>query len=769
MKNRASSHATTNPPPTGARERRLTAWVAVAMYTVVALALYAPALAPGRQLFGTDYLAGGYFVQEFVSRRLRAGELPLWIPHLYGGLPIFANPGSTYYLPRLVLDVLLPPWHVLPALLVFQLVVAGWGMYLLLRVLGTSASVAFLGGLAYELTGILVSATYAGHDGRMIVASWAPVAFAAAHALARGDGARWAVVLAGAVGGALLSFQIQSAYYLLLALALYATGVLIGVDAWRQPRELLSRVSLGLAAVALAFGLAAVNFLPFWGYIPESPRGMAGGRGYAYATSWSMPPEETIGLAVPEQYGISVTDAEGRLPFGEYRGRNPFKLHTEYVGAWVLAFAVAGVVLLRRRRAAWAYGGLALFALTMAWGGHTPLYRLYYEWLPGVQRFRAPSIAFYLVSFALVVVAALAVEELRRIPGDERARRRLLVAWGVSLGIAVLGFLLASGSAVQGWGRFLVFGAVTIGTGVAWSYGTLPWPAAAAIWAIVIVLDLGGVDRRFVQAVPEPDQLFAPDDVVAFLKDQPGRPRVWVLPMEPMYRGQSNYLMRYDIDQAGGEHGNQLQRWNEYVGAGRETYVDWHNFFTRAEFLDGANIRFVITGAPIAAPGFRQVHRGSAWVYENARALPRAYVVGRAVVVPPGQALRLLESGRWDPMRWATVEGPGAAPLAGGGGGDAQVVRYAPDRVEVTVRARGPSLLVLADNWYPGWQAHLDGRPVPVVRTNHTFRGVYVDAGAHRVEFRFRPTSVVVGLTVSVAAFVLWVVAAALAWARRRR
>jgi len=139
------------------------------------------------------------------------------------------------------------------------------------------------------------------------------------------------------------------------------------------------------------------------------------------------------------------------------------------------------------------------------------------------------------------------------------------------------------------------------------------------------------------------------------------------------------------------------------------------------------------------------------------------------VVVPPGQALRLLESGRWDPMRWATVEGPGAAPLAGGGGGDAQVVRYAPDRVEVTVRARGPSLLVLADNWYPGWQAHLDGRPVPVVRTNHTFRGVYVDAGAHRVEFRFRPTSVVVGLTVSVAAFVLWVVAAALAWARRRR
>lgn len=757
------------PATTSRRPASRTAWWAAALYAAVALALYAPALVPGRQLFGTDYLAGGYFVQEFVSHRLRAGHLPAWVPHLYGGLPIFANPGSTYYPPRLLLDVLLPPWHVLPALLAFQLVVAGCGMYLLLRVLGASRSVGLLGGLAYELTGILVSATYAGHDGRMIVASWAPAAFAAAHVLARGGSWRWAVLLAAAVGGALLSFQIQSAYYLLLALALYATGVLVTSGAWREPRVAVRRFGLGLAAVAVAFGLAAINFVPFWGYVPESPRGMAGGRGYAYATSWSMPPEETIGLIVPEQHGISVTDAEGRFPFGEYRGRNPFKLHTEYVGAWVAVFALAAFAVIRRRHAMWGFLALALVALSMAWGGHTPLYRLYYEVLPGLPRFRAPSIAFYLVSLALVVIGALGLDEVRRQGNDPRGRRRVLIAWGGLLAVALVGLALSRGPATGGWMRFLLFAGFAIGAGTAWLYGRLPWRTLVAIGGALLVLDVGGVVRRFVQAVPEPDELFAEDDVVAFLRAQPGRPRVWVLPVEPVYRGASNYLMRFNIDQAGGEHGNQLQRWNEFVGAGRDTYVDWHNFLTRAEFLDAANIRYVIAGQPIAASGFREVHRGSAWVYENERALPRAYVVGRAVVVRPGEALRWLESGRWNPRAWATVEGDHTRSLPGGGGGDARLVVYEPDRVVVAVRATGPGLLVLADNWYPGWRAWLDGEQVPVVRTNHTFRGVYVTAGEHVVEFRFRPTALALGAAGSAVAGLVWVAFAMAAWRRGRR
>ena len=58
-------------------------------------------------------------------------------------------------------------------------------------------------------------------------------------------------------------------------------------------------VALGLGAIALGFALASVNFLPFLGYVPESPRGAEGGRGYEYSVSYSMPPQDLLGVAVP--------------------------------------------------------------------------------------------------------------------------------------------------------------------------------------------------------------------------------------------------------------------------------------------------------------------------------------------------------------------------------------------------------------------------------------------------------------------------------------
>ena len=56
-------------------------------------------------------------------------------------------------------------------------------------------------------------------------------------------------------------------------------------DRQRSDRDALAaRTGLGLAGVALAFGMAAVNFLPFTDYVDASPRG-GPGRGYEYATA----------------------------------------------------------------------------------------------------------------------------------------------------------------------------------------------------------------------------------------------------------------------------------------------------------------------------------------------------------------------------------------------------------------------------------------------------------------------------------------------------
>ena len=134
-------------------------------------------------------------------------------------------------------------------------------------------------------------------------------------------------------------------------------------------------------------------------------------------------------------------------------------------------------------------------------------------------------------------------------------------------------------------------------------------------------------------------------------------------------------------------------------------------------------------------------------VYENPQALRRAYLAAQVVVtgVPDG-ALALMQKPGFDPARTAVVSASRPislpnTPLQG----DAQLASYTPDRVVVRTRASREALLVLADNFYAGWEARVDGRVAPILRTDHTLRGVVVPAGEHEVVFRFRPRDLYTG------------------------
>ncbi|MBK8027780.1 MAG: YfhO family protein [Chloroflexi bacterium] len=66
-------------------------------------------------------------------------------------------------------------------------------------------------------------------------------------------------------------------------------------------------------------------------------------------------------------------------------------------------------------------------------------------------------------------------------------------------------------------------------------------------------------------------------------------------------------------------------------------------------------------------------------------------------------------------------------------------VSYLPERIELRVETDAPGLLLLADAYYPGWTATVDGQPAPVYRADVMFRAVPVPAGSHEVVFDYRP------------------------------
>jgi hypothetical protein len=159
--------------------------------------------------------------------------------------------------------------------------------------------------------------------------------------------------------------------------------------------------------------------------------------------------------------------------------------------------------------------------------------------------------------------------------------------------------------------------------------------------------------------------------------------------------------------------------------------------------------------------------------YYNATALPPAFLVPRTVVADDAQALAYLSAPEFAPARVATVAlEAGALALEGTSaeGEGVRILERTPERWVLATEATAERLLVLTQAYFPGWQATVDGVATPLVRADYMFQGLYVPAGAHRVEIAYQPRSLLVGGAISAAALVVAVVLFALGrvrWPRR--
>jgi hypothetical protein len=170
---------------------------------------------------------------------------------------------------------------------------------------------------------------------------------------------------------------------------------------------------------------------------------------------------------------------------------------------------------------------------------------------------------------------------------------------------------------------------------------------------------------------------------------------------------------------------------------------------------------------------FAREHSGDVKIYANQDLLPRAFVVTQTLKADgPDQAAALLQeqlaSRPSGPMP-TVVESMDPLHAGSSAAVEAQIASYAPERVEVRTAAAAPGLLVLADAYYPGWHASVDGQETPIYATNVLFRGVPVPAGEHSVVFTFEPNGWRTGLIAAGVAVVVIAVLGLLGWWGFRR
>ena len=795
-------------PASAAGRVQIPSWVPPVVYGALTLFLFRSFVFSRAMLYGSDTLALGYMVREFYANVMSGGGFPLWNPIILGGTPFLESlaGGDSLYPPSALLLLLLDPYRALGWKLVFHVFFAGIFMYGWIRRLGLSKPSALLAGLAYGLAPFMVSLVLVGGDGKIFVTALAPLLFWVTESfLVRGDMKSIASVSV-VVGAVMLTTHFQMAYFLFGGVGAYV--LLRTVLMWREGggkeagsrererrgqrnggskghRVAVTRFVIFVGAALLGAGVAAVQFIPAVSYVVEHSRRTAtttdasAEESRAYGSSFSLHPEEVVALAVPEFVGVSSANAEWAR--GTYWGRNGFKGNHEYVG--LVALLLAGVSFFggAQRPLRLFLAALGGVALLFGLGSHTPVWRLFYEIVPGVDLFRSPSLAIFLFGFSVVTLMAFGVERLldlerKRSEADWARPGRFL--W-IASGVVLAGFVLASSGGltsfwsfavyrnmpdqaaqilanaepfiVRGFMYAVVFAIAT--AGVAWGLRTARLAPLGAVVAfgVLISVDLIRVDMPFIET-RDFTAFRAPDPNIDFLlerqrEEDPFR----VLSM----RGQNGQDVRpgmFGLELAGGHHPNDLARYRDLIGmAGSQLPI---NLLTSSNVLRMLNVRYVLWPDQLGAPAdlglpaditnnLRRLNSTTVQgrPYESVYGfpdLPRARLVADAVVLPDEQAMAYLISPEFDPARQVVLSDPPPIDLPGGEvEGTVEWVERNNNNVTLRVSADRPTLLVLADNWFPAWKARVGDEEVPVLRANHSLRAVPIPSGEHTVDFYY--------------------------------
>lgn len=744
----------------------LWAWL---IFVLAALTIFHPMLT-GQFLGGDDQVIAGYGFREFAAAfHKEYGRIPQWNPYLFGGLPFFGviGHGDIFY-PTAWLRWFVATDFGMTLGFFLHVVLAGGTMYALLRGLRLGWTAAVTGGLAFEMSGIVLSQISPGHDGKLFVTALAPLAFLA---LLRGFRTRnpaWFGLLAVVIGLSILSPQVQMAYYLLVACGLWALWL-----AFRDPERVAGQspiLPLGLSALAVALGLgiAAIQLMPIFDYVQWTPRAEGGDSGgWDYATSYSWHLKELPTLVLPQFNGV----------LEHYWGDNALKAHTEYLGAIVAVLAILGLAVVRARKMLLGFVGIAVLFLLVSLGADTPFYRLWYEVMPTMKNVRAAGMAFYLVALVLCVWAAHGVEAL--VSGTV-TRKRLLWPLGVLAALALLGAVGAlqpfaeafahpqlaaaamgnAGELRAGAIRLLVVVIVGGAVLLAVQGARLRGVAAAAALLAVVHADQWTVLRQFATWLPPAPVTYDTDSVIAAMNARELPYRTWDPAGQVGGAGlyQGSILMAHKVPTVFGYHGMESRFYDEVWG-GKNSWLRQLS----PTLQDLWAVQFVTINQPIdSLAGFHQVQGPVSFPNLFGRTAPAGFlwerdtparwvrVVPTAMKLPEAQvSVTVADAGfpvngvALYPDTSSIPDATPAGPLTDSTSLVARLTHWEPGAMTIAIDGseERTRYLVVAENWYPDWRATVDGVEAPVYRANGAMLSVALPSGSREVTLRFAMAS----------------------------
>lgn len=658
---------------------------------------------------------------DFAAEELRKGELPLWSPYGYAGLPLVGACQPAIYWPLHWLHYAFPSLNTYAWTGSLELLLTGMFGFLFLRRLALANLAAALGGLAFMLSGFQV--LWLGHPMSNVGMLVPAMLWAVERAAARrrpGDHALFGVLVALQ----LVAGHVQTSMH---ASAFVGAWIVFRTFVATNTQALGMRGLRGLA-IGAGFGviLALPQLAPVLEYVALSQARTELARTDLTA---SFPIADAASLLVaPLRFGSPLDGDWAKHLTGPNLNFN--ELNGGYVGRLALLLAIVALAGLARRggvRARTVFFAVAtLFAAGVAW--HVEPFHALARAVPGFAQTKLLR-ALLFVAFGLAVLAAIGLDAvLARL-------RRARVPVGLACCAIVAVELLAFGRGYNPQIDPVLCLPATKTTDFLRAQGptfrtvgldnTALMPNANTFYRVPMLSGYDSVEYREVTELVLRAAKTRPD--FAFVSRMNAFDNIDALPMLSMF-----------------------------------------------------GVRWILSPVPLPPP-LRLAADAEVDVWENPGAMQKAFAANALEVIEDGKArVDRIASAAFDPRiavlereseaaaRWRASRAAVAAPDA-----VVEVVRYEPREIELRVSSTRPELIVVNDAFAPGWHAHArnDGgeRELEVERVDHALRGMWVAPGEHTIVMRYDPASTFASLMLAALAAVALLMLASRAPSRDSR
>jgi hypothetical protein len=775
--------------------------IAIATFILVSVVYFSPIL-EGKKIFQNDIRQFTGMAKSINDFRAENDAEPYWTNAAFGGMPTYN------------LSVLYPNDYVkkLDGFLRFlprpadYLFLYFLGFFVLLTVLKVEYKLAILGALAFGFSTYLIIILGVGHNSKAHAIAYMPLVLAGILMVLQRNYLWGFLLTAVAMSLEIKASHPQMTYYLFFAVVILGVFYLIEAFKEKQLPAFFKSIAILVVAVVLAIGTNATSLLATKEYVSHSTRGKSeltinpdgspkeasSGLSKEYITDYSYGIPETFNLFIPrfmgggnyENVGLDSniynflkdkTEPRQAKEFSEYApmywGKQPIVEAPAYIGAVLVFLFFLGTFLVKGKLKNWLVG-VVVFSILLSWGKNLNfLTDFFIDYVPMYNKFRAVSSIQVLAELAIPLLGILALKEFFANTNTAEIKLKALKnSFFITGGIALIftlfgtslfdfeglrdasydkmlpGFLeviIADRKAIFFSDSFRTLIFVTISAGILWLFvkEKLNQNYALIILGTVILFDLVSVDKRYVnnadfQNAREIDKPFVASEIDREILKDKSHYRVANFIVDPMNDGSTSYFH----NSIGGYHAAKMERYQELF--------DFHISKNNIEVLNMLNTKYFVfeDGSRRETVQQNPEPNGNAWLVNTVKIVDNANeeILALDSLKTKTEAVidkRFVSEGfktNYPKDSTATI----------------QLTSYALNNLVYDFNAATNQFAVFSEIFYKdGWNAYIDGNLTPHYRVNFVLRGLEIPKGTHKIEFKFEPTVVKQGNTITLISY----------------